>query len=52
LRETEIEGNQLITMFAEREDKRLGRRGKKAEGGWMWLTDPRTLSTCGKPLFL
>lgn len=26
LRETDIEGNQLITVFAEREDERVGRR--------------------------
>lgn len=48
----DIGENQLITVFAEREDERVGRREKKVEGGWMsgnvWLT----LSSCGKPLLL
>lgn len=38
------------------EDERVGRREKKAEGGQMrgkvWLTNGRTLSSCGKPLLL
>lgn len=32
LRETDIEGSQLITMFAEREEERVERRQKKVEG--------------------